>query len=311
MHNVFIAAAPMLSLMLVGFVIGRCNVIGPNADEILSRYVFYCSMPAFLFLSLIERDIIQASQFDFLVCFAASTAVSMAVSAFIAVRALRLTKVEIPLFLMSTSYVNSINLGVPLLVYTIGDPLPVVIVNVFQLLVVSPFLIFLMERDKNNATVIGTMRRSLSILVCNPIILATALGFAGSMTHWRPPVLVEDALALLGQAAIPTALFALGLTLSKIDLHALRGIAHDLQMALPIKLLLQPMVTGVTGYAFIDLEPRWLIAAILVAGLPTAQNVVIFAQRYRSYVQEAAGIVFFSSLLSLFTILTFLQFFGS
>lgn len=311
MHNVLIAAAPMLSLILVGFVVGRCNVIGSKADEVLSRYIFYCSMPAFLFLSLLERDITQASQFDFLFCFATSTAISMAVSTFIAFRALRLTTAEVPLFLMSTCYVNSINLGVPLLVYTIGDPLPVVIVNVFQLLVVCPFLILLLERGEKKATAIGTMWRSLRMLVCNPIILATALGFAGSITRLRPPGLVEDALALLGQAAIPTALFALGLTLSKIDRHALRGIARDLRMALTIKLLLQPIVTGVIGFVFMDLEQQWLIAAILVAGLPTAQNVVIFAQRYRAYVQEAAGIVFFSSLLSLFTLLTFLQFFGS
>ena len=273
MHNVFSAAFPMWGLVVIGFLVGRYNVIGPKADEVLSRYIFYCSMPAFLFLSLLKRDILDAFQIGFLICFAVSTAVSMAVSAIAAVGTLRLTKAEIPLFLMNTSYVNSINLGVPLLIYTVGDALPVVIINIFQLLVVSPVLIFLMEQGHKNMTAIGTTRQSIAILFRNPIIIATAAGFVGSVTHWRPPTLVEDALALLGQAAIPTALFALGLTLAKFSPHALRTIARDLQIALPIKLMLQPMVAGVIGYFVIDLEPRWLIAAVLVAGLPTPQNV--------------------------------------
>ena len=302
MHDIFNAAFPMCALVAFGFLIGRYNIIGSNADEVLSRYIFYCSMPAFLFLSLLKRDVVGSFQMGFVISFAASTAVGMIVSAIVAVRILRLTKTEIPLFLMNTSYVNSINLGVPLLIYTVGDALPVVIVNIFQLLVVSPLLIFLMERNDRNTTAVGTMRQSMRILISNPIIIATALGFVGSIIHWRPPTLVEDALALLGQAAIPTALFALGLTLAKLGPHILRMIARDLQIALPIKLILQPMVAGAIGYFVIGLEPHWLIAAVLVAGLPAPQNVVIFAQKYQAYVQESAGIVFSSSLLSMVTL---------
>lgn len=307
MHNVLSAAFPMWALIAVGFLIGRYNILGANVDAVLSRYVFYCCMPAFLFLSLLERDILGTFPIGFLLCFATSTAISMAVSAIAAVGALRLTKAKMPLFLMNTSYVNSINLGVPLLIYTVGDALPVIIVNIFQLLVVSPMLIFFMERGGEDTTAVGTMRQATAILFRNPIIIATAAGFVGSMTHWRPPMLAEDALALLGQAAIPTALFALGLTLAKFSPHALRTIARDLQIALPIKLMLQPMVAGVIGYFVIDLEPQWLIAVILVAGLPAPQNVVIFAQKYQAYVQESAGIVFLSSLLSMVTLFALVQ----
>lgn len=154
-----LATIPMWSLILIGFIVGRCNFIGSNADEILSRYTFYCSMPAFLFLSLLQRDFSQTLQVGFFICFAASSAFSIAISVFIAVRVLRLTKGEIPLFLMNTSYVNSINLGVPLLLYTLGDAFPAIIVNVFQLLIVSPLLIFWMEHGTNGATASRVMRR--------------------------------------------------------------------------------------------------------------------------------------------------------
>lgn len=297
---------PMWSLILIGFVIGRCNVIGSNADEILSRYTFYCGMPAFLFLSLLQRDIAQTFQFRFLICFAASAAVSMVISVIIAARILRLAKMEIPLFLMSTSYVNSINLGVPLLLYTVGDALPAIIVNVFQLLIVSPSLILWMEQYANSATAGGVIRRSLGVLVGNPIIIATALGLVGSMTHLQLPALIESPLALLGQAAVPTALLALGLTLAKISVRELRGITLDLQMALPIKLMLQPMIAGMIGYFLIGLKPQWLIAAVLTAGLPAPQNVVIFAQKYQAYIRQSAGVVFFSSLMSMVTLFVLL-----
>lgn len=310
MYDALTAASPVWAPIAVGFLVGRYNIFGANADVVLSRYVFYCCMPAFLFLSLLERDILGTFPIGFLICFAASTTISMLVSAIVAGRTLSLTKAEMPLFLMNTSYVNSINLGVPLLIYTIGDALPVVIVNIFQLLVVSPILIFLMEQEHRVTSAFGTMRQSIGFLFSNPIIIATALGFIGSMIRWRPPALVEDGLALLGQAAIPTALFALGLTLAKFSYHALREIAPDLRLALPIKLLLQPILAGVIGYSIIGLEPQWLIAVILAAGLPAPQNVVIFAQKYRAYVLESAGIVFLSSLLGLATLFAFVQFIG-
>jgi len=232
----------------------------------------------------------------------------MAVSILIAARVLGLAKIETPLFLMNTSYVNSINLGVPLLLYTVGDALPAIIVNVFQLLIVSPLLIFWMEHHANSATASGVMRRSMGVLVGNPIIIATALGLAGSMTRLQLPAIIESPLALLGQAAVPTALLTLGLTLAKISFRELRGITMDLQMALPIKLILQPVLAGMIGYFLMALKPQWLVAVVLTAGLPAPQNVVIFAQKYQAYIRQSAGIVFFSSLTSMVTLFALIEF---
>lgn len=299
MQQAFITIFPMWGIIAFGYIIGKFNIISSNADEVFSRYVFYCAMPILLFLSLIERDIFASFNFDLIFTFAVSTLVCAIVALVISKKYLQLRKSMIPFFIMSTSYVNSINLGLPLSIIAFGNALPVVLINIFQLLIVSPILIAMMEKKGQQKSALDVIKKTVVSLLKHPIIIATIVGVICSELELAPIEVVNSTLKLIAQSAIPLALFALGLTLAKINLSEIKKFSGDIGSAIIIKLFIQPLVAGSIGYYVIGLEAKFLLPVILIAGLPSPQNVVIFAQKYELYVYQSAAIVFFTSIVSI------------
>ena len=148
-------------------------------------------------------------------------------------------------------------IAVPIGLYVLHDATFVVSVLIFQVLVMSP-LIFLG---------LGVERSSLLAPLRMPIVVASVLGLAMSALGWRLPEPVMRPLDLLGGAAVPLALFALGMSLNGSAV-AWRRVAP----VVTLKLLVQPLIAFLAGRFLLHLEGHALFAAVLFAGLPTAQN---------------------------------------
>ncbi|MFD0428096.1 AEC family transporter [Streptomyces zhihengii] len=114
---------------------------------------------------------------------------------------------------MAGSYVNSANLGIPVAVQLLGDASFVIAVALFQTLFVTPVVIALIELDTG-----GERRRPLRLLLLplrNPVIAASAAGTAVAALGLRLPPEATAPVEMLGGAAVPAALFALGLSLHR------------------------------------------------------------------------------------------------
>lgn len=110
---------------------------------------------------------------------------------------------------------------------------------------------------------------------------------------------MDDTLALIGKAAAPVSLFAVGATLATCR------IAGDLREALvmtALKLLVLPVVVWASATFVFDLRPEWITVAVVAAAMPAGANVYVFARKYDIYVNRATAVVLLSTVLSVVTL---------
>jgi predicted permease len=133
------------------------------------------------------------------------------------------------------------------------------------------------------------------------LVIATALGIASAAVHFQPPVAMERLLQFLQNAAAPCALFTLGVT---VALRPMKKMPWEVPPLVAVKLVLHPVLVFVLLSLFGPFEQSWVYTAILMAALPPALNVFVFAQQYDTWVEQASGAVLVGTLISVFTLTT-------
>ena len=139
--------------------------------------------------------------------------------------------------------------------------------------------IALMPLDHDAATGPARPGRILLDALTNPITLGTAIGVALSLTGTQLPVFLDAPARLLGGLAIPAMLIAYGISLRLGPGLAGGEQRSELIYTSALKLLAQPAVAWAAGLA-LGLTGPDLFAVVVIAALPTAQNIFIFALQY-------------------------------
>ncbi|MGK5443038.1 AEC family transporter [Micromonospora sp. URMC 105] len=273
------AFVPIWVLTGLGWVTGRRRLLGGEAERVLGGFVFHLAMPAALFtaLSRTRLDVHPPA----LGAFATSTAVTMALAFLLCLVVRRRDGGEATIGAMAAGYVNSANLGIPVALQVLGDATFLTGVLLFQVLVVTPVVLILLDRSAGRTWRPG---RLLTLPLRNPVIAAPALGAACAALHWQPPDVLGAPLALLGAAAVPTALVALGLSLTagaRAGDAPPRPAGERTEVALlsALKLLVQPVIAWSVG-RLVGVAGADLLALVVCAALPTAQNSYVFAREY-------------------------------
>ncbi len=135
-------------------------------------------------------------------------------------------------------------------------------------------------------------------LLKNPMIVSTVLGLAWGATGrtlWPP---VQEFMTLLGAAATPCALFAIGASLAgrRPDRPL---IAAWLSLA---KLVLHPAAVAVAALWLFPVDPYAAGVMIAAAALPVAGNVFILAQHYGVAPQRVSTAILLSTAASVLTV---------
>jgi len=115
------------------------------------------------------------------------------------------------------------------------------------------------------------------------------------------PIPVESTVKLLGGAASPCALVALGLFLATKRQTVEQDIGSA-ALLVGFKLVLQPVVTWVLATAVFDLSPLHTHTAVLLAALPTGTGPFMLAEFYRREADITSNVVLVSTRASIVTI---------
>ena len=111
---------------------------------------------------------------------------------------------------LCSAYVNAGNLGLPIAAYVLGDPALVAPTLLFQLLVLQPLALTLLDVAVSPTDGLGrVLRRPLT----NPITIASLVGLLLAATGTGLPPVVHDPLELVGGMAVPSMLLAYGVSL--------------------------------------------------------------------------------------------------
>jgi malonate transporter len=265
-------------VIVVGYLLGRWEVLGPAAVQVLSRVAFFIASPALLFVTLAHADIGAVFSEALMV-----TAVSSSIACllYLPVGVLRRRPPgETAVGSMASGYVNAGNLGIPIATYALGNAAEVAPVMLFQLTVLAP--VFSTVLDLLASRTAGErppLLRTLTAPLRNPIAIASAAGLVVSATGLQPPAAVLAPVELIGNLAVPAMLLAFGLSLRGAARPGAGDGAPSLVAVLLLKNLVQPALALALGVA-LGLQGHALLAVVVCAALPTAQNVFGYAVRF-------------------------------
>jgi malonate transporter len=274
-------------IIAAGWVVGRIDLLGPTGHQVLSRLVFFVLTPCLLF-STISRADVHVLFSDLLVVSALASLAAAVVSVVLLKVVLRRSAAETTIGTMGGAYVNANNIGLPVATYVLGSATFVAPVLLYQLLVITPIVLSVMDTVTNRGSSLG---RAVVRPFTNPLLIASALGVLVAVLEVEVPDPVMQPLLLVGGAAVPVVLISFGMSLSgSKPLQAREGLA-DIAIATVLKLVLMPLVAWLLGAFVFDLGHDQLFVAVVLAGLPSAQNVFNYAQRYQTGVVVARDTV--------------------
>jgi predicted permease len=153
-------------------------------------------------------------------------------------------------------------------------------VLVFQLAVLTPVfttLLGVLSERADGAR--PPLLRMLTAPLRNPIALATAAGITASATGLRPPETVIAPIELISDLAVPGMLLAFGISLCGAKRPGAGETAPLLASVLLLKCVVHPLLALLVGLV-LGLEGHALLAVVVCAALPTAQNVFGYAVRF-------------------------------
>jgi malonate transporter len=168
-------------------------------------------------------------------------------------------------------------------------------VLLLQLLVITPIALFTLDLHGQG----GGSWGALLVPLRNPLVLAILAGLSTSSLGWGPPDLVLAGLAAIGQAAVPVILIAFGIALTGRRVLAPGSGRKEILLATGIKVALMPAVAFFVARYVLGLGKHEVLTVVLLAALPTAQNVFNYADRYQTDVVLARDVVLLTTLASL------------
>lgn len=287
MSGVLIGFAIIGVVILIGYVVGRAGVLGEHAPFVLSRIVFFVLSPALLFTVLADADIHQLFS-SMLAVSAISAVLACLLFAGVALLVFRRKLPEAIIGSVASGYVNANNIGIPVAVYVLGNTAYSAPVILLQLLVLTPITLTILDITTSGK---ASFRRIVSRPLTNPLIIGSALGVVVSATGLELPDAVMEPFRIVGAAAVPLVLIAFGMSLHGQKLLAPGSGRRDILLASTIKLAIMPLIAWVFGRFVFGLDHDQLFAAVVLAGLPTAQNIFVYAQRYERGVTIARDTV--------------------
>lgn len=283
-------------IILVGMFVGRRNILGDNARSVLSALTFFVASPALLFETLSKARLNDVFAAPLLV-----TAVGAVTTAAVYFGVVRLLlKRSLPEALvssMSASLANSANLGIPIAVYVLGDASYVAPLLIFQLAFFTP--LFLMLLDATTSAHRTTPLSFALMILRNPMIVGSGLGLLVAGTGWEVPQLILQPIHLIGGAAIPAMLLSFGMSLNgSRPLQASAERRTDTLLASGFKLIVHPLLAFLFARFALGLQDQALFAVVVTSALPTAQNVFVVANRYRTGLTVAKDTVLITTVVA-------------
>ena len=287
MSGVLIGFAIIGVVILIGYIVGRFGVLGPHAPYVMSRLVFFVLSPSLLFTVLADADVHVL--FSSLLAVSFITAVvACLLFAGIVLLILRRKLPEAVIGSLASGYVNANNIGIPVAVYVLGDPAYSAPVILLQLLVLAPIGLTILDITTNGR---ASFWRTITKPFSNPLIIGSALGTILAVTGFQLPDAVMEPFRIIGAAAVPLVLIAFGMSLHGGRLLAPGTDRRGVILASAIKLAVMPVLAWLLARFVFGLEGEQLFAVVVLAGLPTAQNIFVYAQRYERGVTLARDTV--------------------
>jgi predicted permease len=258
----------------------------------LSRLSLHVLGPALVYSKLVETTVSSTDLVHIVLFTVVGTLLVAALSWFVA-RLLHLSQSQESGLVLSSSFNNCGNYGLPLVLLAFGQQglERALIYFVTSAFLVNTLAVFVASRGKARVTT------SLSNVFRLPMIYAIAAAFLVRLANISVPALLSQPLEMVAEAAIPMLLLFLGVQLARSHL----GQQIRLICAATAIKLLGAAAIGIALAAVMGLTGLTRQACIVEHATPTGVMTSILALEFGSEPELATGVIFASTLASIVT----------
>ena len=299
MLAIFLKTLPFFALIGLGYWAGRTRFFSEEATAYLTKFVFYFALSAMLFRFAANLSLADVLNWRLMGAYLLGCCAIYGLATGVAM--LRKQDIATAAVEAQCATIGNVGfLGVPMLTLLMGPEAigPVMLVLAVDLIVFSSLIVILITGSRDGRMHFAILRSVAAGLIRNPMIVAISLGFVWSALEIPIPDPLNEFLAILGGAATPGALFAIGASLASKSAERV-DVALWLSFA---KLVLHPLFVGIAVLWILPIDPYSASVVIAAAALPVAGNVYMLAQHYGVAPHRVSAAILFSTVASIATV---------
>ena len=292
MQSILTTVLPVFGMIVLGFGLTRARIFDATHGRGITLFVFNVAIPALLFKTVAEMEPQAAAPWNLWLAFFGGLAVTWIITAFVSRYFATLAVSGGAAASMAAGFGNLALLGTPLTLAHFGQQAAIPVGMILS--IHAPILWFAamlhreLSRHSGSFSLVRTSRELFFNLATNAIVLAL---LAGSL--WRASGLGIHPIAgrmleMLADASVPTALFALGVSLAG---YSLRGSWSGMFAIMVLKMVLMPVLVFLLLRHAVVVPPLWAKVAVLFAAMPTGANAFLFANRNDEAVPAVSGAI--------------------
>ena len=299
MIDILLKTLPFFAVIGLGYLAGRRGFFTPEATGYLTKFVFYFALSAFLFRFSATLPLSSVLQPDFIFAYLSASALVYGFALLVALgRKVPLDEAAIEAHCAVIGNVGF--LGVPMLALLMGPEAIgyVVMVLAVDLILFGSLIVMLIVGSRDGQVRFATLWALVLGLLKNPMIMSISAGFIWSGLGLPILAPLDEFLSMLGSAATPGALFAIGASLAFKS-------AERLQVATWIsflKLVMHPAAVAISALFIFQVESYAASVMVAAAALPVAGNVYILAQHYAVAPVRVSASILISTFFSILTV---------
>jgi malonate transporter len=312
MQQILAVTIPFFALVLCGYLAALWRVVPLDAIPGLNVFVLFFALPCLLYQFASSTPIV--SLLDVGVCITYSLcAVTMVAVTVATTRRGAVRWSDGSFGALVAAFPNSAFMGMPILVALLGARAasPAIASLAIDMVLTSSLCIALAQLGLVGQH--GAGRAAVQLIkgvVVNPLPWAILLGCWSSASGLQLPQPAMRAVDMMARAASPTALFTIGAVLRRSQLAAPGSSGHGRQRDVPLlvfyKLIVHPALVYTVGRLLtaigIPLDAFSLGVLVLVAAMPSANNVPILAERFGADAGRVARVVLLTTTLAFATL---------
>ena len=270
--------APLFLLVGLGFALTHWGKWPRSIADGLTRFAFSVAIPALLFRLMSDFSRLPPVDARLLIAYFGACLIVFVLGRFVAARLFRLDGVAQSVFGLGGIFANNVLLGIPLAKVTLGESsLPVIsLVLVFNSLTLWTLVTVSVEWARHRSVSWSGYLQAAKAVLANPVVASILIGTAWGIAALPLPGFVDRTLTLMGDAAVPLSLIALGMGLGEYGIREGWRISATMTF---MKLALQPAVVWLLARA-LALPPPETQAIVMLASLPVGANVYLMSRQF-------------------------------
>jgi len=310
MNAILITVVPVFLLIGLGYAAARFRLMEGAGVVGLNSFVFLFAIPALLFRIAMKVDIGASAPWRLWAAYFGSLMIVWVLAVLISPKIPSLRPAGGSAAAMASTFGNLVMMGIPLSFAHYGEAAVVPAALIVAIHAPTHWFVATLRAEwvgRGAGSLAATVKELVVSLAKNPIIMALVAGALWGATGLGLHPIVDRTINLLGQAGVPAALFALGLSMAA---YGFKGHMRGMSVILVLKMAVFPLVAAVMAFKVFALPPLAASIIVLFACLPPGANAYLFATRYNASVAPVSGAIGLGTVVALFSVTAVLWLLG-